>query len=77
VSRDDSDDRQSDTKFLPADHQRIGKDGMRHIERHNLNFRTHVKRLQRRTLGYSKSPEMHNAVIKLYIHHSNAGHHHL
>lgn len=77
VSRYYSDDWQSYAKFLPADRHRIGKDGTRHIERHNLNFRTHVKRLQRRTICYSKSPEMHDAVIKLYVHHSNAGHHHL
>src|SRR5262245_18010942 len=52
------------------------KEGMSRIERHNLNFRTRLKRLQRHTIGYSKSAVMHDAVIKLYVHHSNAGHHH-
>lgn len=72
-----TDDWQSYSKFLPAVQHRVGKDGTQHIERHNLNFRTHLKRLQRRTICYSKLPQMHHAVIKLYIHHSNAGHHHL
>lgn len=77
VSRYHTDDWQSYQKLLPARKHRIGKEGTRCIERHNLNFRTHVKRLQRRTICYSKLPEMHDAVLKLYIHHSNDGHHHL
>jgi len=77
VSRYYTDDWQSYKKFLPAKQHRVGKEETRHIERHNLNFRTHVKRLQRRTICYSKSSTMHDAVIKLYVHHSNAGHHHL
>jgi insertion element IS1 protein InsB len=77
VSHYYSDDWQSYKKFLPAKQHRVGKDGTRQIERPNLNFRTQVKRLQRRTICYSKSPEMHDAVIKLYVQHSNAGHHHL
>lgn len=37
-------------KFLPAQHHRIGKAHTLHVERNNLNFRTHLKRLQRRTI---------------------------
>jgi insertion element IS1 protein InsB len=77
VSRYYTDDWQSYKKLLPAKQHQVGKEQTRHIERHNLNFRTHLKRLQRRTICYSKSPEMHDAVLKLYIEHSNAGHHHL
>ena len=77
ISRYHTDDWQSYKKFLPAKQHKIGKEGTRCIERHNLNFRTHVTRLQRRTICYSKLPEMHDAVLKLYIHHSNDGHHHL
>jgi insertion element IS1 protein InsB len=77
VSRYYSDDWQSYKKFRPAKRHCVGKEGTRQLERHNLNFRTHLKRLQRRTICYSKSPEMHDAVIKLYVHHPNAGHHHL
>ncbi|HEX8493561.1 MAG TPA: IS1 family transposase, partial [Pyrinomonadaceae bacterium] len=41
----------------------------------NLNFRTHLKRLQRRTICFSKSTEMHEALIKLYIDQHNRQHH--
>ena len=33
------------------------------IERQNLNFRTWIKRLQRKTTGFSKSVELHDKVI--------------
>ncbi len=36
------------------------------IERQNLNLRTHLKRLNRRTICYSKSVLMLEAVLKIY-----------
>lgn len=77
VNRFHTDKWESYLKLLPQTKHLIGKEGTRNIERHNLNFRTHVKRLQRRTICFSKSVEMHDAVIKLYIQHSNLGQHHL
>jgi insertion element IS1 protein InsB len=77
VTRFHTDKWESYTKFLPARRHCIGKEGTRNIERHNLNFRTHLKRLQRRTICFSKSEEMHDAVIKLYIQHSNQAQHHI
>jgi IS1 family transposase/transposase-like protein len=77
VSRYHTDGWQSYKRLLSARKHKVGKEGTRCVERHNLNFRTHIKRLQRRTICYSKSVEMHDAVLKLYVHHSNAGHHHL
>jgi insertion element IS1 protein InsB len=38
-----------------------------HIERNNLNLRTHLKRLSRRTICYSKSIEMLSACLKIYF----------
>ena len=38
-----------------------------HIERQNLNLRTHLKRLNRRTICYSKSLIMLLAVVKIYF----------
>src|SRR4051812_19652048 len=70
-----TDEWESYQKLLPATHHWIGKDLTQDIERQNLNFRTHIKRLQRESICFSKSDEMHDAVIKLYIHHSNLGHH--
>jgi len=62
-------------KVLPARKHQIGKDGTLNIERRNLTFRTRIKRLQRRTICFSKSEVMHDAVLKLHIHHLNPRHH--
>ena len=72
ITRFYSDDWESYQKLIPSYRHWIGKMGTQRIERQNLNFRTHLKRLQRRTICFSKSLEMHNAVIKLYINHRNA-----
>lgn len=77
VTRFDTDKWESYLKLLPEKNHLVGKEGTRNIERHNLNFRTHVKRLQRRTICFSKSAEMHDAVIKLYVQHSNHAQHHV
>jgi len=71
-----TDDWQSYSKVLPAKRHHVGKDGTQRIERKNLNFRTHLKRLQRKTICFSKSLEMHQAVIKLYIYALNSTQHH-
>jgi len=58
VGRFHTDQWEAYLKLLPEERHQIGKEGTRHIERHILNFRTHVKRLQRRTICFSKSDEM-------------------
>ena len=45
----------------------VGKIFTQRIERHNLTLRTHIKRLARRTLCFSKSVELHEKVIGAYI----------
>ncbi len=45
----------------------IGKDETWKIERKNLNFRTHIKRLNRKTICYSKNEKIHDNVIGMYI----------
>jgi IS1 family transposase len=75
ITRFHTDDWESYQKLLPSYRHWIGKAGTQRIERQNLNFRTHLKRLQRRTICFSKSREMHEAVIKLYINHSNSMQH--
>ena len=70
-----SDDWLSYQKVIPAQIHHIGKDKTQRIERVNLNFRTHLKRLQRRGIAFSKSDEIHDAVIKLYVYHHNQRHH--
>ena len=71
-----TDDWQSYAKSLDPKRHHIGKQGTQNIERKNLNFRTHIKRLQRKTICFSKSFEMHYNVLKLYIHALNANQHH-
>lgn len=66
-----SDDWQSYQKYVPEDLHHIGKDKTQRIERVNLNFRVHLKRLNRRTIAFSKTDQMHDAVIKLYVHYHN------
>jgi len=77
VRRFHTDQWESYRKLLPEKKHAIGKEGTRNIERHNLNFRTHIKRLQRRTICFSKSAKMHDAVIKLYVRHANHAQHHI
>ncbi|OWY19641.1 hypothetical protein BVG80_17860 [Sphingobacteriales bacterium TSM_CSM] len=47
--------------------QEAGKANTRKIERKNLNFRTHIKRLQRKTICFSKNEQIHDNVIGLHI----------
>ncbi len=72
-----TDDWPSYRKTLPTERHTISKLETLNIERHNLNFRTHLKRWHRRTICFSKSDEMHAAVIKLYVNHVNAAQHKL
>lgn len=38
-----------------------------HIERMNLNLRTHLKRLSRKTICFSRSKEMLESCLKIYL----------
>ena len=62
-----TDDWGSYSKFLPPNKHFVGKDETWKIERKNLNFRTHLKRLNRKTICYSKNTEIHDNVIGMYI----------
>jgi insertion element IS1 protein InsB len=53
--------------LLPSIQHIQGKDQTWQIERKNLNFRTHIKRLNRRTICYSKNEKIHDNVIGMYI----------
>jgi len=64
-----TDDWQSYGKYIPHEQHHIGKQDTWKIERSNLNFRTHLKRLHRKTLCFSKNEDMHDKVIGLYIEH--------
>ena len=66
-----TDEWESYQKLLPVERHWVGKEATQAIERNNLNFRTHLKRYQRKTICFSKSERMHDAVTRLYIHHLN------
>ncbi len=45
----------------------MGKSNTQKIERKNLNLRTWIKRLARKTICFSKSEKMHDIVIGLLV----------
>ena len=67
IDRYFSDDWGAYARHLPEERHYIGKDQTWKIERKNLNFRIHLKRLNRRTICYSKSELVHDNVIGMYI----------
>jgi IS1 family transposase/transposase-like protein len=67
-----TDDWKSYKKYIPPDKHVVSKKKTQKIERQNLNFRTHIKRLCRRTICFSKKDDMHYGMIKAYIFRKNA-----
>ena len=58
-------------KLIPEHRHWVGKMGTQRIERNNLTIRTRLKRWHRRTICFSKSKEMDDALLKLFFHHRN------
>ena len=54
-------------KVIPLNKHTISKRRNNHIERKHLSLRTHLKRLQRRTICFSRSAEMLEAVVRIYL----------
>jgi insertion element IS1 protein InsB len=52
---------------IPENLHRVKRYGTNRIERKNLTLRTHLKRLNRKTICYSKSLVMLNACLKIYF----------
>ena len=64
-------------KVLPAaQHTAAGKESgeTAHVERWNLTLRQRLGRCVRRTLSFSKSSQMHEACLRLFIHRYNNSH---
>lgn len=53
--------------LLPKDIHSTKYRGTNHIERKNLTLRTHLKRLSRRTICFSKSDAMLSACLRIYF----------
>jgi len=67
ISKYYTDDWGAYKRLLPKEKHVIGKDETWKIERKNLNFRIHLKRLNRKTICYSKNEKIHDNVIGMYI----------
>lgn len=67
ISRYYTDDWGAYERHLDTDKHEIGKRNTQKIERKNLNFRTWIKRLTRKTICFSKLEIMHDTVIGLLI----------
>jgi insertion element IS1 protein InsB len=61
-------------RHLPAEQHTVGKRYLQKIERKHLTLRTRLKRLTRQTLCFSRSIEMHDLVIGLFINRYEFGH---
>lgn len=53
--------------LIPSFIHKTVRFGTNHIERANLTLRTHLKRLNRKTVCFSKSEVVLNAVLKIYF----------
>jgi len=66
--------RESYQKVFPEDrHQAVGKESgqTNHVERWNGTLRQRLGRFVRKTLSFSKSEEMHEACLVLFLHYYN------
>lgn len=54
-------------RHIETDKHEVGKSNTQKIERKNLNLRTWIKRLTRKTICFSKSEKMHDIAIGLLI----------
>jgi insertion element IS1 protein InsB len=55
------------TRHLDADEHQPGKCNTQQIERKHLTLRTRIKRLVRKTICFSRSTQMHDIVIGLFV----------
>ena len=55
------------TRHLDPDEHQPGKRNTQQIERKHLTLRTRIKRLTRKTICFSRSIQMHDIVIGLFV----------
>jgi insertion element IS1 protein InsB len=55
------------TRHIEVDQHQPGKHNTQQIERKHLTLRTRIKRLTRMTICFSKSIQMHDIVIGLFV----------
>jgi insertion element IS1 protein InsB len=52
---------------IDTEQHQVGKENTQKIESKHINLRTRIKRLVRRTICFSKTEQMHDLVIGLFI----------
>ena len=57
----------ADERHIEAEQHHVGKEHTQKIESKHSNLRTRIKRLVRRTLCFSKTEQMHDLVIGLFM----------
>ncbi|MCP4488496.1 MAG: transposase, partial [Gammaproteobacteria bacterium] len=67
VTRYYTDDWKGYSRYIPSEKHVTGKADTRRMERRNLNFGTHIRRLNRKTICFSKNEKIHDNVIGMYI----------
>ena len=55
------------TRHIDSEEHQAGKRNTQKIERKHLTLRTRIKRLARKTICFSKSIQMHDIVIGLFV----------
>ena len=56
------------TRHRAAEEHYLGKRNTQHLERKHLTLHTRTTRLVRKTSGFSRSPQMPDIVIGLFVH---------
>src|SRR5262252_3741560 len=54
-------------RHIDAEQPHVGKENTQKIESKHINLRTRIKRFVRRTLCFSKTEQMHDLVIGLFM----------
>ena len=54
-------------RHIEVEQHQVGKENTQKIESKHINLRTRIKRLVRRTICFSKTEQMHDLVIGLFV----------
>jgi len=73
MTRYDTDSWGAYTRHVEADQHQPGKRNTQKIERKHLTLRTRIKGLTRRTICFSKTIQMHDIVIGLFVNRYESG----
>ena len=60
-------------RHIDAAQHQVGKENTQKIESKHITLRTRIKRLVRRTICFSKTEQMHDLVIGLFVNHYEFG----